>query len=58
MLAAEQPTPQSLTLAKDTLKQINQELQLPGGGKVIRIGQDKLTANKGFEYISYNWDQA
>jgi hypothetical protein len=43
VLEADQPTPQSLMMAKDTLKQIIRELQLPGAEKVISIDQQQLT---------------
>ena len=44
VVEVDKPTPQSLKLAKSTLKKINYTLQLPGGAKVISIDQQQLTA--------------
>jgi hypothetical protein len=44
VLEAEQPTPQSLQQAKNTLKQFNRQLQQPVGRNVISIAPDQLTA--------------
>ena len=44
VVEVDKPSPQSLTLAKNTLKQINHTLQQPGAEKVISVDQQQLTA--------------